>query len=75
VASSASRPDQAAPQDQVSKLAALVDIYYAYRDTRTLLDRRDRQLAELRHKLNSAPVIVPRRRIGLIGQVTEVQLT
>jgi AcrR family transcriptional regulator len=60
-ASSAGGTDQASLQDQVSKLAALVDHYYAaYRETRTLLDRRDRQLADLRRKLNSAPVLVRR---------------
>lgn len=32
----------------------------AYRETRALLDRRDRQLAELRRKLNSAPVAIRR---------------
>lgn len=54
-------PDQAQLQDQLSKLAALVDHYYAaYRETRALLDRRDRQLAELRRKLNIAPVVVGR---------------
>jgi hypothetical protein len=48
-------------QDQISKLTALVDHYYAaYRETRALLDRRDRQLAELRRKLNSAPVAIRR---------------
>jgi AcrR family transcriptional regulator len=51
--------DYARLQDQLSKLAALVDHYYsAYRETRTLLDRRDRQLAELRRKLNSAPTAI-----------------
>jgi hypothetical protein len=35
-------------QDQLSKLTALVDHYYAaYRETRALLDRRDRQLAQV----------------------------
>jgi AcrR family transcriptional regulator len=48
-------------QDQLSKITALVDHYYAaYRETRALLDRRDRQLAELRRKLNSAPVAIRR---------------
>ena len=47
---------------QIPKLAALVDHYYAaYRETRALLDRRDRQLAELRRRLNSAPVLVRHR--------------
>jgi AcrR family transcriptional regulator len=60
-AHSAHAADHARLQDQLSKLAALVDHYYAaYRETRALLDRRDRQLAELRRKLNSAPVAVRR---------------
>lgn len=54
--------DYVAFQDQISKLTALVDHYYAaYRETRALLDRRDRQLAELRRKLNSSPVLVRHR--------------
>ena len=58
---SAHAADHARLQDQLSKLAALVDHYYAaYRETRALLDRRDRQLAELRRKLNSAPVAIRR---------------
>lgn len=58
-ARSAHAADHARLQDQLSKLAALVDHYYAaYRETRALLDRRDRQLAELRRKLNSAPVAI-----------------
>lgn len=61
-ASAAGRTDQAVLCEQVSKLAALVDHYYAaYRETRALLDRRDRQLAELRRKLNSAPVLIRHR--------------
>ena len=53
--------DHALLQDQLSKLAALVDHYYAaYRETRALLDRRDRQLAELKRKLNSAPIAIRR---------------
>ncbi len=60
-AHSAHAIDHARLQDQLSKLAALVDHYYAaYRETRALLDRRDRQLAELRRKLNSAPVAIRR---------------
>ena len=60
-ARSAQPADHAQLQDQLSKLAALVDHYYtAYRETRTLLDRRDRQLAELRRKLNSEPVAIRR---------------
>ena len=61
-AASSGGPDYAALQDQISKLTALVDHYYAaYRETRALLDRRDRQLAELRRKLNGAPVLVRNR--------------
>lgn len=60
-ARSARAADHARLQDQLSKLAALVDHYYAaYRETRALLDRRDRQLAELRRKLNSAPAAIRR---------------
>jgi hypothetical protein len=47
-------PDFALLQDQLSKLAALVDHYYAaYRETRGLLERRERELANLRRKLNT----------------------
>jgi hypothetical protein len=43
----------------IAKLAALVDHYYAaYRETATLLERRDRELAELRGKLHSKPVLL-----------------
>lgn len=60
-ARSAQAADHARLQDQLSKLAALVDHYYAaYRETRALLDRRDRQLAELRRKLNGAPIAIRR---------------
>lgn len=40
-------------REDISKLAALVDHYYAaYRETASLLERRDRELAELRSKLH-----------------------
>lgn len=43
----------------IAKLAALVDHYYAaYRQTASLLERRDRELAELRGKLHSKPVLL-----------------
>ncbi|MGB6602742.1 MAG: hypothetical protein WBE65_00390, partial [Steroidobacteraceae bacterium] len=49
-------PDYASLQDQLSKLAALIDHYYAaYREARAMLDRRDRELAELRRKLDCVP--------------------
>lgn len=52
-------PDVALLQDQLSKLAALVDHYYtAYRETSVLLERRDRQLAELRRKWVRAPAVL-----------------
>ena len=58
-----STTDLAAIQEQLAKAIALVDHYYAaYREARALLDRRDRQLAELRRKLDSAPVVVRHRR-------------
>lgn len=53
------RGENAALHEQVSKLAALVDHYYAaYRETRVLLERRDRELAELRRGLNSKPLVL-----------------
>lgn len=53
--------DHTAIQDQLSKIAALVDHYYAaYREARVLLDRRDRELADLRRKLHQKPLILRR---------------
>jgi hypothetical protein len=44
----------------VAKLAALVDYYYAaYRETSSLLERRDRELAELRNKFQTKAVLLP----------------
>jgi hypothetical protein len=62
-ASSPGGTDLAMIQEQLAKVVALVDHYYAaYREARALLDRRDRQLAELRRKLDAAPLIMRRRR-------------
>jgi hypothetical protein len=42
--------------DRLAKLAALVDHYYAaYREARATIDRRDREIAELRRNLNVKP--------------------
>ena len=42
---------------QAASLAALVDHYFAaWQETRTLLGRRERELAELRRKIKSNPV-------------------
>lgn len=58
-ARSAHAADHARLQDQLFRLAALVDHYCAAcRETRALLDGRDRQLAELRRKFNRAPVAI-----------------
>jgi hypothetical protein len=47
-------------RQDLSKLAALVDYYYAaYRETAVLLDRRDRELAALRDKLQLRPALLP----------------
>ena len=44
---------------QLATLAALVDHYYtAQRDAATLLERRDRELAELRRRLKLKPTLV-----------------
>jgi hypothetical protein len=53
--------DFALLQDQLAKLVALVDLYYcAYRETLGLLGRRERELADLRGKLNSRPAALRR---------------
>ena len=53
-------PQQAeliALRHQTTKLAALVDHYYAaYREAQALLGRREQELAELRRRLDSKPV-------------------
>jgi hypothetical protein len=47
-------------QEQLSRLAALVDHYYAaYREARVVIERRERELAELKRKFRSAPVRIP----------------
>jgi hypothetical protein len=55
------RREAAQLREQVGKLAALVDHYYAaYRDVQSLLARRDRELADLRRRLETAPVALRR---------------
>jgi hypothetical protein len=50
-----------ATREQVTKLAALVDHYYAaWQENRTLLERRERELAELRR--NVEPRVFPIKR-------------
>lgn len=52
------RRDNDVLREQVTKLAALVDHYYAaWQDNRTLLERRERELAELRR--NVQPRVIP----------------
>ncbi len=47
----------AALRHQTTKLAALIDHYYAaYREAQALLGRREQELAELRRRLDSKPV-------------------
>ncbi len=46
---------------QIPKLAALIDHYFAAStELRTLLERRDRELAELRRRLDSRPAQISR---------------
>jgi len=46
-------------REDLAKLAALVDHYYmAYRETTTLLERRDRELAALCSKFHSRPALL-----------------
>jgi hypothetical protein len=43
-------------RERLAKLAALVDHYYcAYRESQGVLERRDRELSELRRRLDSKP--------------------
>jgi hypothetical protein len=51
------RRENAQLREQLAKLAALVDHYYgAYRESRSLLDRREHELAELRRRLDLKPL-------------------
>jgi hypothetical protein len=55
------RRENAQLREQLAKLAALVDHYYgAHRETQGLLERREREIAELRRKLDCTPA--PLRR-------------
>ena len=56
-ADSRSQEELVSLRDQIPKLVALVDHYYAaYCETRAVLSRRDQELAELRRRLDSKPV-------------------
>jgi hypothetical protein len=53
------RLEKGALLDRIGKLAALVDHYYAaYRETVALLERRERDLAELRRRIEPALITV-----------------
>ena len=53
------RIETVALREHISKLAALVDHHYAaYRETAPLLERRDRELAELRRRLKLRPTLL-----------------
>jgi AcrR family transcriptional regulator len=53
------RVENVALHEYISKLAALVDHYYArYRETSALLRRRDGELAELRRRVQLTPTVV-----------------
>lgn len=60
------RQDNAALREQVAKMAALVDHYFAaWQETRLLLQRRDRELAESRCDAKMRVVsIAPQHRSG-----------
>jgi hypothetical protein len=54
------RAENIALRADIGKLAALVDHYYAaYRETANVLERRERELAELRNKFQMKPVLLP----------------
>lgn len=51
------REENATLHDQLAKLAALVDHYYAaWKETRSLLDRRERELSELHRRASNKVV-------------------
>jgi hypothetical protein len=53
------RSENASLHEKMAKLAGLVDHYYsAYREVIALLERRDRELAAVRRKLDLKPVVV-----------------
>jgi AcrR family transcriptional regulator len=53
------RRDNIDLHERLAKLAALADHYFAaYRETAALLERRERELAELRGKLTSRPTVL-----------------
>jgi hypothetical protein len=53
------RTENASLREKIAKLAGLIDHYYAaYRETIALLERRDRELAAVRRKLDLKPVVV-----------------
>jgi hypothetical protein len=55
------REENLALREEVAKLVALVDHYFtAHRETAALLERRERELAELRRKLPSELRVIPR---------------
>jgi hypothetical protein len=50
-------------RQEVAKLGALVDHYFgAYSEAKSLVTRRERELADVRRELASAPVGLKRRR-------------
>ena len=53
------RGENDALREQVTKLAALVDHYYAaWQENRTLLERRERELAELRRNIKAQVISI-----------------
>ena len=53
------RAENASLREKMAKLAALIDHYYAaYREAVKLLERRDRELAAVRRKLDLKPVVL-----------------
>jgi hypothetical protein len=55
------RTENASLRKQLAKLAALVDHYYlAHREARGMLERRERELANLRRSLQTQPIAIAR---------------
>ena len=59
------RQENATLRDRVGKITALVDHYFsAYRETQVLLERTERQLAEVRRSLGTKPRLISRADFG-----------
>ena len=70
------RAENLALREDIAKLAALADHYFtAYRETAALLERRERELADLRSRLAAKPALLlspgtAARASGVAGEIS-----